>query len=72
MDYNYFVYILTNKNKTVLYTGVTNNLALRLQQHENGDNKFSFTKKYSCYFLLYFERYQFIEHAIEREKEIKG
>nr|WP_316829901.1 GIY-YIG nuclease family protein [Pedobacter aquatilis] len=73
MDHNYFVYILTNKNKTVLYTGVTNDLEIRLKQHiENKDNKTAFTYKYNCYYLVFFERHQFIEHAIEREKEIKG
>ncbi|SDD28582.1 GIY-YIG nuclease family protein [Pedobacter soli] len=73
MDRNYFVYILTNKNKTVVYTGVTNDLEVRLTQHrENKDNKFAFTYKYNCYYLVYFEHFQYIEHAIEREKEIKG
>ena len=73
MSHNYFVYILTNKNKTVLYTGVTNDLEIRLKQHiENKDNKFAFTFKHNCHYLIFFERHQFIEHAIEREKEIKG
>lgn len=72
MIHNYFVYILTNKNKTVLYTGVTNDLEFRLQQHKNGDSKFSFTKRYNCYYLIYFKRYELINQAIEREKEIKG
>ena len=73
MDHNYFVYILTNKNKTVVYTGVTNDLEIRLKQHrENKENTFAFTYKYNCYYLVYFEHFQYIEHAIEREKEIKG
>jgi putative endonuclease len=73
MNHNYFVYILTNKNKTVVYTGVTNDLEVRLRQHkENKENKFAFTKKYNCYYLVYFERFENIECAIEREKEIKG
>jgi putative endonuclease len=73
MDHNYFVYILTNKNKTVIYTGVTNDLQVRLRQHIAGDNgKFSFSKRYKCYNLIFFERYQFIQDAIDREKEIKG
>ena len=70
MNHNYFVYILTNKNKTVVYTGVTNDLEVRLRQHK--ENKFAFTKKYNCYYLVYFERFEHIEYAIEREKEIKG
>jgi putative endonuclease len=73
MHHNYFVYILTNKNKTVVYTGVTNDLYVRLKQHiENINNKYAFTKRYNCYYLVFFERHQFVEHAIEREKEIKG
>ncbi|MGY4383016.1 putative endonuclease [Pedobacter sp. UYP24] len=71
-DHNYTVYILTNINKTVLYTGVTNNLSVRLQQHKNGTNITAFTKRYKCYYLVYFEHYQYIDRAIDREKQIKG
>ena len=71
-DHNYFVYILTNFDRTVVYTGVTNDLAIRIQQHKNGDHSYSFTKKYNCFYLVYFERYQYINDAIDREKEIKG
>jgi len=71
-DHNYFTYILTNKNRTVLYTGVTNDLGLRLAQHKESSNKSSFTAKYKCHYLIFFEHYQYIDHAIEREKEIKG
>ena len=71
-NHNYFTYILTNKNKTVLYTGVTNDLHTRLSQHVEQLNKNSFTSKYKCFYLVYFERHQYINHAIEREKEIKG
>ena len=70
---HYFVYILTNPNKTVLYTGVTNDLEIRLAQHyQNRGNKSNFTGKYHCYKLLYFETFSGIEQAIAREKEIKG
>jgi len=72
MNHNYFTYILTNINKTVLYTGVTNDLRRRLSEHQTKVNAQSFTSKYNCYYLIYFERHQFIQHAIEREKEIKG
>jgi len=69
---NYFVYITTNPKKTVLYTGVTNNLAIRLQQHfENRGKPETFAGKYYCYKLLYYERFTAINMAIEREKEIK-
>ncbi len=70
--HNYFVYILTNKNKTVLYTGVTNDLKVRLYQHKNNQDTFAFTYKYRCFYLLYYERFENINQAIEREKEIKG
>ncbi len=70
--HNYFVYILTNKNKTVLYTGVTNDLKVRLYQHKNNQDGFAFTHKYKCFYLLYYERFENINQAIDREKEVKG
>jgi len=57
----------------VLYVGVTNDLNRRLCEHYFGtDQKESFTSKYKCYYLVWFERYQYVNHTIEREKEIKG
>lgn len=71
--HQYFVYIITNPGKTVLYTGVTNDLQIRLKQHyDNKGNKKSFSGRYHCYKLLYFETYEDINTAIEREKEIKN
>ena len=70
--YNFYVYIITNKHKTVLYTGVTNNLKLRLQQHKNKKNLKSFTAKYNVYFLVYYQHFSWIQQAIAREKEIKN
>lgn len=71
--HNYFVYILTNKRKTVLYVGVTNDLEARLYQH--GENEFtkpnSFTGKYKVKYLVYWERYTYVNDAIDREKQIK-
>jgi len=72
MQHNYFVYILTNYDKTVLYIGVTNDLERRLFEHKSKLNSNSFTSKYNCCYLVYYERFQFIEHAIEQEKKIKG
>ena len=74
MLHRYFTYIVTNKNKTTFYTGVTNNLSQRLEQHQNDalTNKRSFAGLYKCIHLLYFEEYQNIHQAIAREKEIKG
>jgi len=71
--HNYYVYILTNKTETVLYTGVTNNLKERLYFHKN-PLPFSkaFTVKYNCYCLVYYEHLFDINDAIKREKQIKG
>ena len=72
-QYNFFTYILTNYGKKVLYTGVTNDLNKRLYEHYFAVNQGeSFTSKYKCFYLVWYERHQFINHAIEREKEIKG
>jgi putative endonuclease len=72
MNHNYFIYITTNPSKTVLYIGVTNDLTTRLSQHyENRGKADSFAGRYYCHNLIYWERFQYIEHAIEREKEIK-
>ncbi len=71
--YNFFTYILTNHDRKILYTGVTNDLERRLHEHYFGkENPNSFTYKYKCFYLVWFERHQYIDHAIEREKEIKG
>ncbi len=71
--HNYYIYILTNKAKTVLYTGVTNNLKERLYHHRNPlPFSKSFTAKYKCFYLLYYEHYFQIDDAIAREKQIKG
>ena len=72
MEKNYSVYILTNFHKTVLYTGVTNNLMSRIVEHYNNrGNINSFAGKYFAYYLLYYEIFAYIDKAIEREKQIK-
>ncbi len=72
-EYTFYVYILTNKNKKVLYTGVTNDLKRRLYEHQTHQNHInSFTHKYNCYYLVYYEVHNDIKQAIEREKRIKG
>lgn len=71
-DHNYFVYIITNKNNTVLYTGVTNDLEKRVWEHKHKMNKGSFTARYNVEKLVYFERYSHTEEAIAREKQIKA
>lgn len=69
----YYVYILTNYKKTVFYTGVTNNLIQRVIEHylDKGNTK-TFTGKYNCFYVVYYECTQYINNAIAREKEIKG
>ena len=69
--HQYFIYLLTNRWKNVLYTGVTNSLERRIWQHKNGAIP-GFTKKYNCHYLVHYEVFDRIEQAIEREKQIKG
>ena len=68
----YFVYIMTNKHHTVLYTGVTSNLPKRVYEHKNKVIQNSFTAKYNIQKLIYFELFKDILAAIEREKQIKA
>lgn len=71
-NHNYYVYIVTNFSKSVLYIGVTNDLRRRLYEHaENRGEGHAFTSKYYCHFLLYYEHFSHIESAIQREKEMK-
>ena len=68
----YYVYILTNQLKTVLYTGVTNDIEQRVIEHyRSRRQKNSFAGRYHTYYLLYYEPHQYINNAIAREKEIK-
>ena len=66
----YWVYILSNKNKTI-YVGITNNLQRRLYEHKNHLIE-GFTKRYFIDKLVYFEEYSDSYSAIKREKQIKG
>ncbi|HMO62606.1 MAG TPA: GIY-YIG nuclease family protein [Ferruginibacter sp.] len=73
--HSYFVYITTNKNKTVLYTGITNDLHRRLLEHKESAGEFNsktFAGKYNAYYLVFYERFDDVHYAIAREKEIKG
>ena len=65
-----YIYIVSNKNRTVLYIGVTSDLYQRIWQHKNGMGSV-FTKKYNCTDILYYEFFQDIESAIRREKLLK-
>jgi len=62
---------MTNAHNTVLYTGVTNNLARRVYEHKNGLGS-KFVKKYNVYKLVYYEIGNGVNEAIAREKQIKG
>ena len=68
---DYGVYIMTNKNNTVLYTGVTNNLQRRVAEHKAGKGR-KFTSKYKITKLVYYECGNDISAAIDREKQTKG
>jgi putative endonuclease len=67
-----YIYILTNKNNTVLYVGVTSHLAARTWEHKSKKDPKSFTARYNVDKLVFFESYSRIEEAIIREKKIKG
>ena len=64
----YYVYLITNKGNTVIYTGVTNSLQTRILDHKKGTND-GFTKRYGCNKLVFYEEYQWIQQAIERESK---
>jgi|SRR3989344_4822239 len=66
-----YIYIMTNKTNTVLYTGVTSDLVKRAYQHKNKQVS-GFTAKYNINKLVYFEVFSDITEAIRREKQIKG
>lgn len=66
-----FVYVISNSHNTVLYTGVTNNLLRRIQEHKTSLNPDSFASKYHVHRLLYYEYFERIQDAIYREKQIK-
>ena len=68
---NYYVYILTNRDDSVMYVGVTNNLERRLYEHRNHMVE-GFTKKYNVHKLVYYEYTNDVYSALEREKQIKG
>ena len=66
-----YVYIMSNQYRTTFYIGVTNNLDVRVWQHINNEGS-DFVKKYKLYDLVYYEYFEIIEHAIDREKQLKN
>ena len=67
-----FIYIITNKNNTTLYIGVTSNLPVRIMEHKQKKYQGSFSARYNLDKLVYFEQFQMIGDAIGREKQLKG
>src|SRR5690554_5858938 len=65
-----FVYIMSNKNRTTIYIGVTSNLERRILEHKSGVGSM-FTKRYNLHDLIYFERISGMLNAINREKQLK-
>ncbi len=70
--HSYWVYMLTDSRKNTLYIGVTNNIERRLIEHyQNRGKSMTFTGRYHCYFLVWYEPYQYVIEAIAREKFLK-
>ena len=68
----YYVYMMTNSHKNLLYTGITNDLVRRIYEHKHHLDRGSFTDRYNIEYLVYFESTSDVTDAIEREKQIKG
>ena len=71
-DYRFFVYMLNSRSRRALYTGMTNCIIGRVNQHRAQETKRSFTAQYRAYRLVYYEEFDDIHACIRREKEIKG
>ena len=69
--HQYWVYIMSNKVRTVLYVGITNDLYRRYLEHKEEKIE-GFTQKCRCHDLLYYEEFNVVNDAIAREKEIKA
>ena len=67
-----FTYLLTNKINTVIYTGVTANLRARIWEHKSKFYQKSFSAKYNCDKIVWYEFFDTIMEAIDREKQIKS
>jgi len=68
----YYVSMLTNGHKNLLYTGVTKDLVRRVYEHKHHMDKGSYTDRYNIENLIYYECTSDVKSAIEREKQIKG
>ncbi len=77
LTHRYYVYLMTNSHRTVIYIGVTNDLLRRVGEHragsaEGADTTSSFTARYHVTRLMYYEEYQYVRDAIAREKQLKA
>lgn len=72
MERQYYVYILANKTRTTIYTGMTNDLLRRIEEHKNNTFPESFSARYGVHDLVYYEATSDVYAAIAREKQIKG
>ena len=72
MNKESYIYIITNLNNSVFYTGVTSDLRKRIKEHQTGRFVNSFTIRYNISKLVYYEKFLSIADAIAREKQIKG
>ena len=70
-NHTYWVYILSNKTRSTLYIGITDNLERRISQHRAGEIP-GFARQYHCIHLVYFEQFRNVRVAIAREKQVKG
>ena len=70
--YEFFVYIMSSGKNGTLYVGVTNDLRRRVFEHRNKLFPSSFTARYNCDKLVYYEKFQYINDALEREKQLKA
>ena len=67
-----FLYIMSNERRNVIYIGVTRNLVRRVKEHKERVNTQSFSARYNCVDLVYYEYYDFLSSAIAREKQLKN
>lgn len=66
----YYLYILATSKNAMLYIGVTNNMVRRLEEHQSGAFN-GYTKKFQVHKLVYFETFEDVRNAIDREKQLK-
>src|SRR5438046_2592632 len=69
-DYSFYVYLVTNEHESVLYVGMTNDLARRISEHRTGEIP-GFTADYHCRKLVHYEHCTDVRDAIAREKQLK-